>query len=517
MISYTSAANLGQVADEALRRYSDRPALWIQGKMLTYADLGEISRGIASAVLGHSTVSRRVAVLADRNEVGYAGILGALLAGMAYVPLNPRFSAARIVDILEQADVDAIVCDTRCKTILDSISASLPKRLRVVMCEPGRNLLKAASPDSDTGHRVNDACREDTAYIMFTSGTTGKPKGVPVSHGNALSFLENIRKRVPPQADDRFLQILDLSFDPSLHDLFTCWTVGATLYSVPEGMATMADRFIRDFQITQFSAVASTAALLHAQGRLKPGALGCLRDTIFGGEALPVGVAAAWRKAAPKSTVRNHYGPTEATVAITECVWSDAWEAELTGSVPIGEVFDGQTVRLVDDALQPVELGTPGELLVEGTQVTKGYLNNPEATREKFVILPGSDRQWYRTGDLVERHQDYGLRYRGRVDLQLKVRGFRVEAQEVESQVRAASGSDFAAVVGWPRDAEGLVSGLVAFVVAPKVSENAIIEACRNRMPDYMVPSRVVVLPELPLNANGKVDYAALSRSNALS
>jgi D-alanine--poly(phosphoribitol) ligase subunit 1 len=515
MIPYTSAANLGQVADAALRHFSERPALWIQGRMLTYADLGELSRGMASAVLAHSTSSRRVAVLADRNEVGYAGILGALLAGMAYVPLNPRFSAARIVDILQQADVDAIVCDSRCKTILDSVEASLPPRLRVVVFDPGKNSPSASSPYSN--HNLIDTSRDDTAYIMFTSGTTGKPKGVPVSHGNALSFLENIRNRVPPRADDRFLQILDLSFDPSLHDLFTCWTVGATLYSVPEGMATMADRFIRDFQITQFSAVASTAALLHAQGRLRSGVFSSLRDTIFGGEALPVGVAAAWRKAAPQSTVRNHYGPTEATVAITECLWNDAWEDELTGSVPIGEVFDGQTVLLVDDAMQPVGPETPGELVVSGSQVTHGYLNNPEATREKFVTLSGSDRLWYRTGDLVERHSVYGLRYRGRVDLQLKVRGFRVEGQEVESHVRAASGSDLVAVIGWPRDEQGLVTGLVAFVVGPKQSPEAIIESCRKRMPDYMVPSRIISVGNLPINANGKVDYAALGRSPALS
>jgi amino acid adenylation domain-containing protein len=434
---------------------------------------------------------------------------------MAYVPLNPRFSAARILDILQQADADLVVCDTRCASILDSIRASLPPRLPIIVPESGNTKwLSAFSPGN---RKVPDASRQDIAYIMFTSGTTGRPKGVPVGHGNALSFLANIRDRVPSCADDRFLQVLDLSFDPSVHDLFSCWSVGASLYSVPEGMATMVDRFVRDFEVTHFSVVASNAALLQAQGRLAPGSLRSLRQTIFGGEALPVSLACAWRKAAPQSTVRNHYGPTEATVAITECVWQDAWESDLSGSVPIGHVFDGQTVVLANESLQPVPPGSAGEIVVSGSQVTRGYLNNPEATRERYVSLPGAEGLWYRTGDLAQHDPGYGLRYRGRADQQLKVRGFRVEGQEVEGHVRATSGSDLVAVIGWPKNEEGLVMGLVAFAVSPKFSEEAIIESCRKRMPDYMVPARILPVDDLPLNANGKVDYEALSRSKALS
>jgi acyl-coenzyme A synthetase/AMP-(fatty) acid ligase len=127
------------------------------------------------------------------------------------------------------------------------------------------------------------------------------------------------------------------------------------------------------------------------------------------------------------------------------------------------------------------------------------------------VLLPGAEGLWYRTGDLVERDPRYGLVYRGRVDQQLKVRGFRVEAQEVESHIRAASGSDLVAVVGWPKNEQGLITGLVAFAVAPNVPEAMILESCRGRMPDYMVPARVLTVEELPVNANGKVDYAALA------
>src|SRR5262249_8510294 len=158
-----------------------------------------------------------------------------------------------------------------------------------------------------------------------------------------------------------------------------------------EGMATMADRFVRDFEITHFTAVASTAALLQAQGRLRPNSLPTLRDTIFGGEALPVGLAAAWRTAAPNSLVRNHYGPTEATVAIHECSWQNGWETELSGTVPIGHAFNGQSIRVLDESMKPVAPGESGELVVSGSQVTRGYLNNPDATHEKFVTLDDSD------------------------------------------------------------------------------------------------------------------------------
>jgi D-alanine--poly(phosphoribitol) ligase subunit 1 len=507
MTSFRSAANLGEIAHDALRRYSKQPALWVDGRMYTYAELEDLAWSIAAHALAGAG-ARRVAVLAARNEVAYGSILGAVLAGATYVPLNPRFSSARILDILQQSAADLLVCDKRCATMLDSISASLPAGLSVVVIESGNSGWLAGSSAVRTVPRCT---RDDIAYIMFTSGTTGRPKGVPVSYGNALSFLANFSDRVPASSEARFLQLLDLSFDPSLQDLFGCWSAGATLYSAPEGMATMADRFVQEFQITHFTAVASTAALLQAQGRLVPGALSSLRQTIFGGETLPVGLAASWRKAAPGSTVRNHYGPTEATVAITECIWQDAWEPELVGSVPIGEVFDGQQVLLVDASLREVPSGTVGELLVSGTQVTRGYLNNPEATRQSFVLLPGAEGLWYRTGDLVERDPRYGLVYRGRVDQQLKVRGFRVEAQEVESHIRAASGSDLVAVVGWPKNEQGLITGLVAFAVAPNVPEAMILESCRGRMPDYMVPARVLTVEELPVNANGKVDYAALA------
>lgn len=510
MSRLTSAASLCEVAAESLERFGNRPALWVGRRTLTYAELQQRASAIAATLLDGPSSSGRVAVLADRNETAYSGILGALLAGYAYVPLNPRFSAPRILDILQQSEADAVVCDARGEMLLRSFGDALPSTLSIVGPEA---VSAAGAPGGPVRRATARACGDDLAYIMFTSGTTGRPKGVPVSHGNVLALLENLRTHVPARAGDRFLQLLDVSFDPSVHDLFSCWSSGACLYSVPEGMATMADRFVREFQITHFCAAASTAAVLQAQGRLTPAAMPSLRETIFGGEALPASLAVAWRKAAPGSSVRNHYGPTEATVAITECVWQDGWEEEITGTVPIGQVFEGQRVLLVDEALQPVAEGTPGELLVSGTQVTRGYLNNPLVTAEKYVSVPGFQGTWYRTGDLVERDPRFGLRYRGRIDQQLKVRGFRVEAQEVENHVRAASGSDLVAVIGWPRDEDGLVTGLVAFVVQPARSPEAIVEACRTRMPDYMVPARVVVVDELPFTANGKVDYAALARS----
>src|ERR1700682_4364633 len=194
MISLTSAANLGEVAHEAFQRFSQSPALWVKGRMYTYAELEELAGAIAGHALAVPSSSKRLAVLADRNEIAYAGILGALLAGMAYVPLNPRFSAARILDILQQADADLVVCDTRCATILASMKASLPPRLSIVVPEPRNTKWLVQHPPAN--RKVSRANRQDVAYIMFTSGTTGRPKGVPVSHGNALTFLANLRERV---------------------------------------------------------------------------------------------------------------------------------------------------------------------------------------------------------------------------------------------------------------------------------------------------------------------------------
>jgi non-ribosomal peptide synthetase component F len=246
---------------------------------------------------------------------------------------------------------------------------------------------------------------------------------------------------------------------------------------------------------------------------LQPGGLPSLRYSLFCGEPLPAAYAQAWQEAAPQSIVENLYGPTEATIAISNYRWEAArsQQESLNGIVPIGKVFDGQKVEVIDESRNPVAVGEPGELCLSGSQVTTGYWNNPEKTREQFVHLADSNGTlWYRTGDLVKRDENGALLYLGRIDYQVKIRGHRVELQEIEEAVRKACGSPQVVTVPWPvRNGSG--DGVVAFISGlESIDQAGIIGYCSGQLPEYMVPRKIYLLQEMPLNVNGKIDRKKL-------
>ena len=247
---------------------------------------------------------------------------------------------------------------------------------------------------------------------------------------------------------------------------------------------------------------------------LRPGLFPSLRYSLFCGEALPGKFAVAWQAAAPNATLENLYGPTEATIAITAYRWDpelspERWGKEIT---PIGWAFEGQGTCVVDENLEVVAPGQAGELLLGGSQLTAGYWKDGEKTRDRFVHL-ADGRRWYRTGDRVCEQDDGCLIYLGRVDDQVKVRGYRVELQEIDLALLEVCGSAQVVSVAWPvRD--GSADGIVAFVSGDlERGADQIIQGCRDRLPDYMVPREVRFIDSLPRNANGKIDRRKLATS----
>jgi acyl-coenzyme A synthetase/AMP-(fatty) acid ligase len=270
--------------------------------------------------------------------------------------------------------------------------------------------------------------------------------------------------------------------------------------------------FIRDAELTMWFSVPSTGVFMRKLGALKPGAFPSLRWSLFCGEPLPMEVAKAWAAAAPASQVENLYGPTELTIACTLYTWDEQRSPAESehGVVPIGAPFPGMRVLVADESLRPVEPGEAGELMLTGPQVTLGYWKDRERTDAAFVVPPGEDAVFYRTGDRVRRPAGgRPMTYLGRVDHQIKVLGHRVELGEVEAALREASGVDAAVALGWPRTESG-ANGIVAFLGDLEVDTAAVLETCRRRLPAYMVPRRIHLLAELPLNANGKFDRRAL-------
>lgn len=520
-------STLSTVLLESATRYADRTALWVDGSAISYRELFAQAAGIANALAeaGLAGPDRRCAILGARSISAFAGVIGAVLARSAYVPLNPRHSFERLVHVLEVAEADMLVVDEKSTAIAREMLGLVQRRILVLMpdapippawtatlpqhqflCRPDleRRGLEGAYPSDP----------DDGAYLLFTSGSTGTPKGILVRHGNVAAYLRSAAERYRPGPEDRFTQLFDLTFDLSAHDMFLCWGSGAALYCLPES-AKMAPRdFIRRNGLTFWFSVPSTAAFMARLRMLRPNDFPSLRWSLFCGEALPKQVAVAWAAAAPNSTVENLYGPTEATIAITAYRLSSdpSAVARLPDIVPIGTPFPDQEAVVIDGDGNRARPGEEGELCLGGSQVTGGYWRRPDLTAERFLSPAGSPSgtRWYRTGDQVKDTAEHGLVFIGRVDRQVKINGHRVELQEVEAALRRVTGADSAAAIAWPVDADGLTRGIIAFVIDEGLASETILSACRRVLPSYMVPSRVHQVGHWPVSDNGKTDYACL-------
>lgn len=498
------------------------PALELGELSLSYEQLWNYAGRITAALQDTLAPSEKVvAVLANRSVGAYGGILGVLGSGRGYVPLNPKFPLERTLVMLKASGCKTLVVGRECAATLASLLPRLDQPLTLILHDPDRE------PQTPAPHRVI-AARDlkkiaaprdptidasDTAYLLFTSGSTGVPKGVAVSQSNAVAYMEYAAKRFAMHAGDRCSQNFDLTFDLSVHDLFTCWDAGATLCLYAEQTLTPAT-LIEEKELTCWFSVPSVAMFASKLGMLDPGAFPTLRWSLFCGEALSSSLATAWQAAANNSILENLYGPTEATIAITYYRWnSEASPAEcVRGLVPIGWPFDGQQVCAVDEDLVPVPIGESGELCLGGSQVTHGYLNDPDKTAKSFVRLKHTgDQIWYRTGDLVRQNDRGCLFYLGRRDFQVKVNGYRVELQEIDLVLREAAHTELAVAIPWPLS-DGSASGIVGVLSgADSANDKQIIAACEAKLPRYMVPNRIYHFSQIPLNVNGKIDRGKIT------
>jgi amino acid adenylation domain-containing protein len=508
----------------SLRANPASPSLELGDDVLTYEQLWNYAGKITAFLNGHLDRSQEVvAILASRSVAAYGGILGILGSGRGYCPLNPKFPLERTLVMLKASGCKTVIVGEECAATLESLLPHLEKPLTLIVPDRGwkpngglpaqhrvvsaREMVKVADP-SDPAVR-GDA----TAYLLFTSGSTGVPKGVAVSQSNAVAYMEYAAKRFGFRPSDRCSQNFDLTFDLSVHDLFTCWDAGATLCPYTEQTLTPAT-LVEEKELTCWFSVPSVAMFASKVGLLQRGAFPRLRWSLFCGEALSATLAEAWQQAANNSILENLYGPTEATIAITWYRWDSATSpAEcVRGLVPIGWPFDGQQVCAVSEDLKPVPTGESGELCLGGSQVTRGYLNDPEKTAKSFVRLAHTgDKIWYRTGDLVLQDERGCLFYLGRRDFQVKISGYRVELQEIDLVLRQGAKTELAVAIPWPLS-EGSASGIVGVVSGSDPAlDTQIIAACEVRLPRYMVPTRIYHFPQIPLNVNGKIDRGKIT------
>jgi amino acid adenylation domain-containing protein len=354
----------------------------------------------------------------------------------------------------------------------------------------------------------------DIAYLLFTSGSTGVPKGVPVTHGNAVYFMNVVSQRYGIRPEDRFSQTFDQTFDLSVFDLFMAWSNGACVYAMSTVDLLSPTRFINKNQITVWFSVPSVPAHMCQRNTLLANSLPSLRWSLFCGEPLLQRSAEMWQQAAPNSVVENLYGPTELTIACFVHRWDPDRSPSLcrNGVVPIGRPYPGLAALVVDEQLNPVPDGETGELCVNGPQTTPAYWMAPEITAQRYVDLSVSElqtRRFYRTGDLVMKLPDGTYVFLGRADHQIKVLGHRVELGEIEAALRRHPGVEHAVAFGWPVRSHS-AQGIVAFISGSVPDIEALLSVARVELPAYIVPHKIHLLDQMPLNANGKVDREKL-------
>ncbi|WP_207731366.1 amino acid adenylation domain-containing protein [Clostridium botulinum] len=503
---------------ESATRYPDSYGLSIGEQKWTYAEIEYQARCWANALLeGSSQQVCRVGIFASRSYVAYVGVLASLFSGSTYVPLNRRFPLKRTLSMIKQAELDAIIVDEQSFAQLQDIIPHLENHILILS---PKNVVNKSGPPYihfydklSLEHfsplkELSMIKAEAIAYILFTSGSTGQPKGVPITHRNVVSFLEYNISKYQFTPEDRFTQTFDLTFDLSVFDLFMSWGSGGCICVMQPIELLAPFQFLTKHKVTVWFSVPSVIALYRKKQLLKKNYLPTLKWSLFCGEALTQSSVEAWQEAAPQSKIENLYGPTELTIACSAYRWDSKHSPNecVNGIAPIGKIYDHLNHIVIDEKLTPVNAGEAGELCVSGSQMFCGYWNNIEQTSKRFIRINSID--YYRTGDMVKWKNDNYV-YLGRIDHQTKIQGFRIELGEIESVIRRNNNVVEAAAIAWPIE-NGKAQGIVAFVSGSNIKIDEINQICRAHLPHYMQPHKVYILNDVPYNTNGKIDYNAL-------
>ena len=493
--------------EEQVERTPDAVAVELQGRSLTYRELNQRSNRLARYLRGIGVGPEALVGLAlTRSLDMVVALLGVLKAGGAYMPLDPAYPAERLGRMIVDSGTPVVLADR-------TAAATLPKTpARVLLLDDLSGQIAAESGEPLSAY----AASRNLAYVIYTSGSTGKPKGVEIEHRSLSNYIQYAADLFAIGAGDRVLQFASLSFDVAAEEIFATLARGATLVLRTEEMIASVAEFLaacRDWRITVLDLPTSywheLAAGAFAEGLRLPEPL---RLVILGGEkALPERLA-QWREVAGAGRVRllNGYGPTEATIAAT--FWEPGGQVPSNlASVPIGRPVANARTYLLDKSLEPVPIGVVGELYIGGEGLARGYRNRPDLTAEAFVPDPfHPNERLYRTGDRARYESEGDLEFMGRIDGQVKVRGFRIEQGEVETALRAHPSVREAVVVLRGDDPH---QRLVAYFVAsqdPAPAAGDLRALLKKTLPEFMIPAKFVELARLPLTPSGKVNRQAL-------
>lgn len=508
---------------ERMEETANESALEIDGRVIAYGELIEKAMLVASGLIENGAARETIGLVGQRKASSYIGLLGIIFAGCSFTPINPKYNDSRIKSMLEGSKIRYLVGDP---SDLSQLDISLLKSIKAQILPEGKkqtdNGLNLIDEKMLASYKMlslpRSASASDLAYVNYTSGSTGLPKGVMISHNSLHNFLHNMLKTYQLSVGFRASQTFDLSFDPSVSDIFFTWMAGGSLCVVPEKEMLIPTDFIVREKITFWNSVPSIANFMIKTGNLKPGCFPMLTHSMFCGEQFPVDIAKAWRLAAPNSTIENLYGPTEATIYISRYLYSrnDESQSFKNGIVPIGRPFDEHQVALIDDKSERITSSKKGEIVFAGPQIAKGYLNDVDKTAESFVSFDWDteERTWYKTGDLGFFNSNNDLECTGRIDNQIKISGRRIEIGEIESALSNFEKIKGAVVVPL-RDSKEVVLGCVAFVLAEISREDLsqIRKQSTKFLDSIFFPKKIFFIEDFPRSQSGKIDRKALEKS----
>ena len=460
---------------EAIRNHAERHAFYIDGAYYTYRQFAERVSAIRS-VIRSAEKNEQIWGLSLHDDLNtYASIFALWMEGKAYVPLHPSWPEERIASIKEQVG---------CTNVLDACDALY------------------------TGDLLDDwaeASEDDLAYILFTSGSTGVPKGVQLTRRNIAAFMDSFWKTgIDITPDDRCMQVFDLTFDVSVQSYLVALTRGACVYTVPYGQVKYlyAASLIQEQGIT-FGAMAPSM-LTYLRPYFEEFDASSMKACILTAEACPVDLMEAWYGCAKNTEIYDFYGPTEATIYCTYYKLTRGGEnLSLNGIISIGKPLANVQAIIIREDGSLVEGQEKGELCVAGDQVTPGYWKNEEKNSCSFFVRDGV--RYYHTGDLCYWHESGNIMYSGRIDQQAKIQGFRVELGEIEHHARTFYQNERRVIaIAFQNDKN--LTEIALFVEAEQEDTKPLVEYLRSKMPHYMIPTRFIYVPSFPLNKSEKID-----------